>query len=248
MRLNLLGAIALGVAALPAYAGNITDKQAQELPVPDLAQLALGEAGKLMMDVKRPRDGSLKWDTLRFYSRAVVTGSQFGMCGSDWVTLHFDDKGVLESISAQRRYGVEGPLYKKGSDWTYEESGRICSAVKNTRRYFPAPGAQESLDIARYVDAIAGRGPFAKQDFTFQCTGICGRERLLLNELQLNDIDQARIVDCEETTLTRPSCFELVVGENTVGPFPKKFRVYGTTYMNHVVISAVKVDVGSTLE
>lgn len=246
MRL-IFGAI-VALALAPVCAGEITDKQVKELPAAELANLALGQAGQLMIDVDRPQDGSLKWATLRFYGRASVTGSQFGMCGSDWVTLHYDDQGSLESIDAERRYGVEGPIYRQPGKWTSEESGKICDAVESTREYFPAPGAQDALRIAKFVDAIAVRGPFSKQSFSFKCTGICNHGRSVLRALKLSDIDRARSVDCDSSALEMPSCFELVVGENRVGPFPKTFRIYGSHYMNKVVISSVTVDVGSTLE
>jgi len=247
MRLQILSIVAASLALLPAHAGQITDKQAQNLPIHELAKLALGTAGQLMIDVERPRYGSLEYGSLRFYSRAVVTGSQFGMCGSDWVTLNFDDKGSLESIAAQRRYGVEGDIYRKPGKWTYDESGTICKSVKATRLYFPAPGAQEALEIALFVDAIHGIGPFSKQKFSFQCEGFCGQGRSVLAALKLSDIDEARAIDCEPTALKLPSCFELVVGENKIGPFPKRFRIYGSNYMNKVVISAIKVYVASTI-
>jgi hypothetical protein len=247
MRFQLLIAIAASLTLLPAHAARITDQQAQNLPVAELAHLALGAAGDLMMEVERPDDGSLKWGALQFHSRAVVTGSQFGMCGSDWVSLHFDDEGLLESIDAQRRYGVEGDIYREPGNWTYNESGAICDSVKTTRGYFPAPGSQEALEIALYVDAISGRGQFSKQNFSFTCDGVCSQSRNILASLKLEDIDEARIIDCAPTNLKIPSCFELVIGEGRVGPFPKKFRIYGTNYMNKVIITTVKVYVGSTL-
>jgi hypothetical protein len=247
MRFQLLSIIAMSLALLPAHAAKITDEQARSLPVAELAHLALGAAGNLMIEVERPSDGNLNWGALRFHSRAVVTGSQFGMCGSDWVALHFDDKGSLESIDAQRRYGVEGDIYRRPGKWTYDESGSICDAVKTTQSYFPAPGAQEALEIALYVDAISGHGPFSKQNFSFECDGMCNQGRGVLATLKLNDIDEARIIDCEPTTLKIPSCFELTIGGGRIGPFPKTFRIYGTNYMNKVVITAVKVYVGSTV-
>jgi hypothetical protein len=66
--------------------------------------------------------------------------------------------------------------------------------------------------------------------------------------LQLGDIDQAREIDCADTSLKLPSCFELVVGEHQVGPFPKKYKIYGSYYMNDLVISEIKIYVASTLE
>ena len=246
LRAILLAAV---FASSSASAGRLTDAEARDLPLPELAQRALGEAGKLMIDVDRPRDGKLAWDSLRFYGRGFVTGSQFGICGSDWVTLHFDDDddGVLESIDTQRRYGVEDSVYRSGEEWTYEESDAICSAVKSTRSYFPAPDPEAALAVVRFVDAIHARGPLAKQDFDFQCTGICNRGRALLEELQLDEIDEVRILD-GSVFPDRKWHLEIVTGEGKVGPFPKKFRIEGSTYMNKIVVSRVTVNVGLTLE
>jgi hypothetical protein len=244
LRMFLLSVV---LVAPSASAGRLTDAEARDLPLAELSQRALGEAGKLMIDMDRPRDGKLAWGSLRFYGRGVVTGSQFGICGSDWVTLHFDEDGELVSIDAQRRYGVEESVYRSGKNWTYEESDAICSGVKSTRAYFPAPDPEAALAVVRFVDAIQGRGPFAKQDFEFQCTGICNRGRGLLSELQLDEIDDVRTLD-GSVLWDRKWRLEVVVGEGEVGPFPKKFRIDGSTYMNKVVISRVSVDVGSTLE
>jgi len=253
------------MALIPASANaQVSAQDAKNMPLRNLASKVLGTAGSLMIEVERPRWGerfsrmpaSAPWPPadppplhrLLFFGHGVVTGSQFGLCGSDWVTVNFEDNGRVESIQAERRYGVEGPIYRKPGEWTYEESGDICDAVKTTRAYFPAPGAQEALEIALYVDAISGRGSFAKQTFTFQCDGICGQGRSVLSALKLKDIDHAREIDCNSTTLKLPSCYELVIGDNQVGPFPKKFRIYGSNYMNKLVVSSVKVHVGSTVE
>jgi hypothetical protein len=223
---------------------QVTIQEAESLPLHELSRRVLGETGSMVIDVDRPK-GTL--GSLRFYGRAVVTGSQFGMCGSDWITVDFED-GRVESIQTQRRYGVEGAIYRELGKWTYEESGRICDAVKTTRTYFPAPDAQAALEIALYVDAISGRGPFSNRNFTVHCDGGCSPGNTELAALQLGDIDQAREIDCADTSLKLPSCFELVVGEHQVGPFPKKYKIYGSYYMNDLVISEIKIYVASTLE
>ena len=224
-----------------------TAEQARTMPMEQLAQKLLGESGALMIDLDRPRfEGIL--EPIRFYSRATVTGSQFGMCGADWVTVEFDEKGNVETVSAQRHYGVAGDIYRAPGKWSYDESGEICASVKSTRNYFPAPDPQSALEIAWYVDAISAKGPFAKQSFGYSCAGWCAKDRGDLKWLKLDQITSTRTIDCPKSSLELSACFEVVVGENKVGPFPKIFRIYGTTYMNKVVVSNVVVDVGSTLE
>lgn len=233
---------------LPAIsAAGTTAEQARTMPLQQLAQKLLGESGSVMIDVDRPRfEGIL--EPVRFYSHATVTGSQFGMCGADWVAVGFDEKGKVETVSAQRRYGVAGDIYRTPGKWSYDESGKICASVRSTRNYFPAPDSQSALGITWYIDAILGKGPFAKQSFGYSCTGLCAKGRGDLKWLRLDRITSTRTIDCPKSDLELPTCFEVVVGENKVGPFPKTFRIYGTTYMNKVVVSDVAVDVGSTLE
>ncbi|HET7332233.1 hypothetical protein [Dyella sp.] len=239
--------LAVAVFLPSISAAKTTAEQARTMPMQQLAQKLLGESGSVMIDVDRPRfEGIL--ESVRFYSHAMVTGSQFGMCGADWVTVGFDENGEVETVSSQRRYGVAGDIYRAPGTWSYDESGKICASVTSTRNYFPAPDSQSALEIAWYVDAISGNGPFAKQTFGYSCTGLCSKSRGDLKWLRLDKIASTRTIDCPKSSLKLPSCFEVVVGENKVGPFPKIFRIYGTTYMNKVIVSNVVVDVGSTLE
>ena len=235
------------VVLLPSICmAGTTAEAARSLPLDTLARKLLGESGALMIDLDRPRfEGIL--EPVRFYSHATITGSQFGMCGADWVTVIFDEKGEVESLTAEKRYGVAGDMYRASEKWTYEESDEICASVKSTRDYFPAPDAFTAQDVAWYVDAISGKGPFGKQSFEYSCTGLCAKDRGDLKWLKLDKINSVRIIDCQESGLENPSCFEITVGQNKVGPFPKKFRIYGTRHMNKVIVSKVVVDVGSTL-
>ena len=226
--------------------GQITTDQARTMPLPELAEKLLGESGKIMIDVDRPRFPNVL-EAVTFYSHATVPGSQFGICSADWVTVDFNEHGFVDTLRSERRYGIAGNIHPPSSEWTYDEFGEMCASVASTRSYFPAPGPQEALEIALYVEAISGRGPFSKQNFSFACDGICTQGRNVLASLKMEDIDEAKTIDCEPTNLKIPSCFELVIGDGRVGPFPKKFRIYGTNYMNKVIITAVKVYVGSTL-
>jgi hypothetical protein len=239
----------LAVAMLlpPTCAAGTTAEVARTMPMTELARKLLGDSGAVMIDLDRPRfEGIL--EPIRFYSHATVTGSQFGMCGADWVTVGFDEKGEVATVSSERRYGLAGDTYRAPGNWSYDESGKICASVKSTRSYFPAPDASAAQDIAWYVDAISSKGPFARQNFGYSCAGLCAKDRGDLKWLKLDEIDSTRVIDCPKTNLELPVCLEVTVGESEVGPFPKKFRIYGTTYMNKVVVSNVVADVGSTLE
>jgi hypothetical protein len=245
---TLRAAILAIVAVLPSICtAQTTSEEARTMPLPAIAQKLLGESGSVMIDVDRPRfEGIL--EPVRFYSHARATGSPSGICRSDWITVDFDEKGNVDTVSSQRRYGVEGDVYRAPTFWSYEKAGVVCASVKSTRNYFPAPDPQSALEIARYVDAISGHGPFAKQEFSFKCEGRCDQGREALSALRLGDIDEALRIDCPATGAKSPSCFELVVGDRRVGPFPKKFRIYGTNDGDQIVVSAIIVDVGSTLE
>lgn len=128
----------------------------------------------------------------------------------------------------------------------YDEFWQICSAVTSTRNYFPAPDHDAARDIALYVEAIAGRGPFARQQFQYSCIGACSDNQTELSWLRLDEIQSARRSDCGPMTLKHPDCCEIEVGSG-VGQFPKVFRVYGSNYMNKTIFVRVSVDVGMTL-
>jgi len=229
-----------------ACAAGVTADMARNMPLGALAQKLLGESGLLMIDVDRPRfEGIL--GPVRFYSNATVTGSQFGMCESDWVTVTFDQTGKIETLSSERRYGVVGDTYRTAGHWSEKEKESVCAPVKSTRNYFPAPDSISAESLAWYVDAISGNGPFANQSFSYTCTGVCAPDRGDLKWLRLEKIDSVRKIDCPISALKWPSCFEVTVGKGEVGPFPKHFRIYGSTYANKVVISNVVADVWSTL-
>ncbi|MGH8337264.1 MAG: hypothetical protein ACRETL_10695, partial [Gammaproteobacteria bacterium] len=147
--------LAIALFLPPLCVARTTAEDARTMSLAMLSQKLLGESGAVMIDLDRPRFKGIL-EPVRFYSRATVTGSQFGICGSDWVTVDFDEKGSVETISSERRYGVAGDVYRAPVKWSYDESGKICASVKSTRNYFPAPDAESALEIALYVDAISG--------------------------------------------------------------------------------------------
>ena len=241
-----LGTLFVFLMPTPSFA-QMTAEKARTMPLKALSHRLLGESGSIMIDVDRPRYKNTL-EPIRFYSHAIAWGSYFGVCASDWVTVEFDEKGYVDSLQSERRYGVAGNMYGKRKNWTYDAFGKMCASVKSTKEYFPAPDHGSAWDIARYVDAISGVGPFAGQKFSYKCTGLCAAGRRDLSWLKLGKISRSRTIDCPKTSLELPSCYEVVVGDGRVGPFPKTYRIYGTTYMNKVVVSSVAVDVGSTLQ
>jgi hypothetical protein len=235
------------VAALAAASNAsvpLTAQEAKVLPLHELAARLLGASGSIMIDVDRPRFDSL--EPIRFYGHAIAWGSYFGVCASDLVTVEFDEHDRIDSLQSERRFGVEGDIHRSPGEWTYDEFGEICSAVTSTRNYFPAPDHGAALDIALYVEAISGKGPFAKQQFEYSCSGACSDEQTELSWLRLGEIQSVRRIDCDSVTLKLPDCYEIEIGSG-VGPFPKVFRVYGSNYMNKTVVVRVSVDVGVTM-
>jgi hypothetical protein len=226
---------------------QMTAEKARSLPLNDLAHRLLGESGSIMIDVDRPRYKNIL-EPLRFYSHAFAWGSFFGVCASDWVTVEFNEKGFVGALRSERRYGVAGDMYGKSSKWTYDAFGKMCASVKSTKGYFPAPDHSSAWDIARYVHAISGVGPFTAQKFSYKCTGLCGEGRRDLDWLRLGNISSSRIIACPKTSLKLPSCYEVVVGYGRIGTFPKTFRVYGSNFMNKTIVSQIAVDVQSTLQ
>ena len=239
--------ISIFVAALLAAAPQdpvLTVHEAKDLPLTTLATRLLGESGSIMIDVDRPRYDT--FDELRFYSHAIAWGSYFGVCAADRVTVHFDEQDRIEALQSERRYGVEGDIYREPGKWSYEEFGKICSSVTSTRGYFPAPDHGAALDVALYVDAIVGKGPFSKQAFEYECTGLCSDQESDLSWLRLAEIQSVRQIDCGDIKLKLPDCYEIVIGSG-VGAFPKIFRVYGSNYMNETRVTRITLYGGSTL-
>ena len=234
------------LAPAPSFA-QMTAAKARSMPLKPLAHQLLGESGSIMIDVDRPRYKDVL-EPLRFYSHAIAWGSYFGLCAADWITVEFDENGFIEALRSERRYGVAGTMYGEPESWTYDAFGKMCASVKSTRDFFPAPDHGSASDIARYVHAISGVGPYLMQVFSYKCTGFCGKGRRELEWLRLDKISSSRIIDCPETSLKIPSCYEVVVGDGRIGPFPKTFRIYGSNYMNKTVISEIKVDVSSTVQ
>ena len=244
-QVKLIVVLALLIPAMSI--AQITPKQAQTIPLPDLAKKLLGESGDKMIEVDRPRYPKIL-EPITFYSRATVLGSQFGLCGATHATVQFDEEGMVDGLLSEKRYGVAGnihPTDKERSDKNYR---KICASVTSTRDYFPAPGAQSALEIAWYVEAISGKGPFASQSFEFTCTGACSQGRSNLSWLALDEIDSAFAIPCPSYGPGRSACFQITIGNSYVGLFPKTFHIFGKYDDQKLLITRIDATVGSTLE
>jgi hypothetical protein len=218
----------------------------QSLTLEQLAEHALGETGRLMIDVDRPRTFG---DHLRFYSRAFAPGSQYGICASEWVTLNIGKNAEITTISSTRRYGVEDSIYKKSKDWDFKQYNSLCTAVRNTRSYFPAPDPQSALTIVAYINALGGRGPSPQANYSFECSGACtGREdKAFVKSIKLENIVAASEIECDHTSAF-DKCFKLTLNGQPLADYPREVRIYGKM-MNvaKVEITRVKLWIGTSV-
>jgi hypothetical protein len=241
-------AAAFIAATLPApSAAQMTAPRAQSMPFKEMAQRLLGDSGSIMIDVDRPRYKNVL-EPIRFYSQAIAWGSYYGICASDWVTVEFNERGFVEALRSERRYGVAGNIYTAPGRWTYDAFGSMCASVKTTKKYFPAPDHGAASDIVRYVHALSSVGPYKAQKYVYKCEGLCKPGRSELEGLRLEKITSSRAIECPNMSLKLPDCYEIVIGEGEIGPFPKTFRVYGSNYMNRTVISELRVNVSATVQ
>ncbi|MBB5357921.1 hypothetical protein HDE76_001127 [Rhodanobacter sp. ANJX3] len=133
---RLASSIFLLVALIPTFCiAGITSDQARTMSLPKIAHRLLGESGAIMIDVDRPRLSNLADDPIRFYTHAMATGSQFGLCAADWVTVGFNAKQTIESLSAERRYGIAGDMYHPPE--AQDDSRKLCASVKSTKTTIP---------------------------------------------------------------------------------------------------------------
>lgn len=236
----------LGIASVASATEALTPAEVENLPLNLLAERTLGETGKLMMDVERPKS-TLSRAEIIFFSHAFTTGSQYGICGSNWVTLGFNESGIISSIDTERRYGVEASIYTDPKEWTYDEYGSLCDAVRSTRNYFPAPDAQSALTISAYLDLLAEKRPSKPTDYVFECSGSCAKidVRNYIKNIALKDISSADFIECAQNS-PYDKCYKLTLQGDPPGLFPRELRIYGRMRMSEMTITRVALWVGVT--
>lgn len=195
-----------------------------------------------MIDVDRPSATARLWSNpLRFYSHATAASLRFSLCSADWVDIEFDPKGNVHGISTETRYGVVGDIYTS-YDQASDKTEKMYSSVKSTRTYFQAPDAQTALEAVYFVDAIHGKGPAPNQQFTYSCTGSCGKGRDRLKWLALGQITSVRCIKCDRQ-FSSNRIIEVNVREGKEDPGPMTFRVSGDFDPKGVKIASVTASV-----
>lgn len=249
------------------YKPPITPDEAQSLPVQELARRVLGDLGSaIVIDVDRPSwgprpmpvapvswppPGPPKIEQLIFYGRPHVTGSQFGLCGADVITVNYEEHNVPR-VLAQERYGVEYPLEKWPSTWSYDQSDRVCKAARDVKQYFPAPDGESAYEIARQFSFIARAARSGTLPFRVACTGLVEacktRSKKLLASLSTQEIADAKEINCPSGTRRYGTCFELkVCGPNNIynhdcdGSY-RNITIVGSDYLKSLSIKSVTIE------
>jgi hypothetical protein len=247
---GLLAALATTVAAEAAtpppgdhMQTEITDRQAQTLPVRELARLVLGAVGDLAVDVDRPTPeadtasgGAAALDQLTFYVDPSFSQEPFSPfplpppppaegTSRDWSVDGVCSLAVIEVAFSSASH--EGASVVSG----LEAETRFALAQKRFRNgslqpacrepgadyraYFPAPNVDAAWDIGRFVDAIA-QAARTKQRLPFAVA--CRPAPACANRRRaLSALKVADITSAAEVRCTaraaRSACYELRLGD-----------------------------------
>lgn len=227
-----------------------------------LAERLLGAVGERIAYIDRHQD---RWryyrgdnDAAEFvdlYTHPYPLGSQYGLCGVEKYSITFNDSGHISSVSADERYGIEGPIFQKGNfDWDRYEKV-MCASVpaSHAPSYFPASGSEVAQDLAMLlvptIDLAASSEPLP---YRLTCRDVDNHScrdniRRYLGGLRLKDIDKFSLANCPLPGGPKAVCFTIETGNGQLGPFPKSITVKGSTYMNNVRVDSVDVDEGFTI-
>lgn len=222
----------------------------------DLSRRLLGAAGSRIAHVDRHKD---RWqyynddgdaiESITLYTHPESWGSAYGICQTERYEIAFADDGMIQSISVDLRFGVEGPIFQKDNfDWDFYYD-KMCEAVQanHTPSYFPAPDAVEAQDLAILLSkAIYDAGKAGPLPFRLSCVtkavGQCPPEtRSYLAQLRLAEIDETGEVNCDHADVAGQKCYTVVVGKNQLGPFPKWITIKGSTLDNRWLVYSVEV-------
>ena len=169
MQFRGLALAVLLASANPVEALNL--KEAQTLPLPQLARLVLGDVGAMMVDVDRPPN------KLTFYQRPtpseVSFGSWTGMCQSMVVEPHYDQHWILTRFSTSYRYSAPFGMRKKSSSDSAKSStktGVACQQAKDSRYFFeasePLSAFRALAGLQMFEDAAQERNPLPFRAFS----------------------------------------------------------------------------------
>jgi hypothetical protein len=242
--------------------GRVTFRDLKTESDQSLAQRLLGAVGERIAYIDRHQE---RWryyrgdndaaEAVDLFTHPDALGSQYGLCGVEKYSVSFDDSGHISSVSADQRYGIEGPIFQKGNfDWERYEKV-MCASVRASHApsYFPASDSLVAQDVAMLlvpaIDLAASSEPLP---YRLTCRDAdnhpCRDDiRRYLGGLRLKDIDKFSLANCPLPRGPKAVCFTIETGNGQLGPFPKSITVKGSNYMNNVRVDSVDVDEGFTI-
>ena len=246
--MRVLSMLMLALIHCAAQAEPPTRSEFQTLPVDELSQRVLGDVGALVMGVDR---SNFPYD-IGFYTRAYAPPTQYGLCMSDWITVRLDfsadGQSTIESIAAAPRFGAVDSIYRRPGVEAERANRRLCSALSDTTRFFPAPDWVAARGVLAYLDYIKGAKAFKHRDYAFECTGACtGMDaRSYIESIDPKDITNIAIIDCVEASDDR-SCYKVSLTGSPPGMFPRELRLYGRGYGVNTQVSRAVLWIGVTM-
>lgn len=208
-----------------AHGQSLTKHELEVLPVQELAPRLLGQVGKAIIGLDR---SNFPYD-IKLFARAYAPPTQYGLCVSDWFTVHLDsDSETILSVSASPRFGVVDSIYQTPSREREQTNETLCSQLKNTSTFFPAPNWIAAQRVVSYLDYLKGAGPFKGREYSFECTGSCrGIDGLAyVRTIELQNITAISEIDCPEPPKSS-HCYKIDLTGTPSGLFPRELRVYG---------------------
>lgn len=227
------------------YAQASTVNDLKTLPIKALAPRLFGEAGKLMIGIDR---SNFPYD-IKFFARAYAPPTQYGLCTSDWVTLHLDSEtSRIWSISAGPRFGVVDSIYHFPDKQREEMNERRCALLADTKEFFPAPDWIVAQRVVSYIDYLKGLGSFKGKEYVFECTGSCDGidGAAYVRSIELKNITDVSVIDCPEQ-YSDGYCYKISLKGSPPGLFPRELRIYGRHTRETAEVSRASLWVGQTL-
>jgi hypothetical protein len=238
---------------------SLTLREAQTLPVDELAHRILGAAGSLVYDLDRPDWGPcpilvgrcrLKWppdappplDQLVFYGRAFATGFK-GLCRSNLIVVELGDSGSITNLSSVTRYGMESTIQTVRK----QKSAEVCANSNDVRFYFEAVDALSAFNGIRFVSEIMRASSLnTKVPYKIKCTFSrgprCVNTRSILQELDVREIAKFEAVDCATEIPNFPDCYKITFQHSGDDGGTRQIELIARGYATQDSVQILSVD------